>query len=115
MIMKREIKMSNVLIGITGSIAAYKACELIRFYKKQNDDVKVVLTPSSLLFIGEKTLETLTGNPVYYDMCKKGGEAKHISLAYCSDIFVIAPVSADSISNISAEIGDTLLTSISCT
>ena len=68
MILKREIKMSNVLIGITGSIAAYKACELIRFYKKQNDDVKVVLTPSSLLFIGEKTLETLTGNPVYYDM-----------------------------------------------
>ena len=114
MILKREIKMSNVLIGITGSIAAYKACELIRFYKKQNDDVKVVLTPSSLLFIGEKTLETLTGNPVYYDMFKKADETKHISLADWADIFVIAPVSANSISKISAGIADNLLTSIAC-
>ena len=114
MILKREIKMSNVLIGITGSIAAYKACELIRFYKKQNDDVKVVLTPSSLLFIGEKTIETLTGNPVYYDMFKKADETKHISLADWADIFVIAPVSANSISKISAGIADNLLTSIAC-
>ena len=114
MILKRVIKMSNVLIGITGSIAAYKVCELIRCFKKQNDEVKVVATDSSLLFIGEKTLETLTNNPVYNDMFKKAEETKHISLADWADIFVIAPVSANTISKIANGIADNLLTSIAC-
>ncbi len=106
--------MSNVLIGVTGSIAAYKTCELIRMYKKEGHDVKVVISESGLLFVGEKTFETLTNNPVYCDMFQKRAETKHISLADWADIFVIAPISANTISKIANGIADNLLTSTAC-
>lgn len=116
MILKPKMTMMNkkVLIGLTGSIAAYKTAELIRFFKKAGAEVKVVATEAALLFIGEKTLETLSNNPVYVDMFQKRNETKHISLADWADIFVIAPISANSISKIAAGVADNLLTSISC-
>ncbi len=104
----------NVLIGLTGSIAAYKTCELIRLFKKAGFDVKTVATEASLLFIGEKTLETLSNNPVYCDIFQKRGETEHISLADWADIFVIAPASANTISKITAGVADNLLTSVTC-
>lgn len=104
----------NVLIGLTGSIAAYKTAELIRLFKKEGMEVKVVSTESGLLFLGEKTLETLSNNPVYVDTFQKHSETKHISLADWADVFVIAPISANSISKIAAGIADNLLTSIVC-
>ena len=104
----------NVLIGLTGSIAAYKTAELIRLFKKEGMEVKVVSTESGLLFLGEKTLETLSNNPVYVDTFQKHLETKHISLADWADVFVIAPISANSISKIAAGIADNLLTSIVC-
>ena len=104
----------NVLIGLTGSIAAYKTAELIRLFKKEGMEVKVVSTESGLLFLGEKTLETLSNNPVYVDTFQKHLETKHISLADWADVFVIAPISANSISKIAAGIADNLLTSLSC-
>ena len=60
-----SIKNKKILIGITGAIAAYKIAELIRMFKRQGADVKVVLTPNALNFVTIKTLETLSGNPVY--------------------------------------------------
>lgn len=116
MILKPKMTMMNkkVLIGLTGSIAAYKTAELIRFFKKAGAEVKVVATEAALLFIGEKTLETLSNNPVYVDMFQKRNETKHISLADWADIFVIAPISANSISKIANGVADNLLTSISC-
>ena len=104
----------NVLIGLTGSIAAYKTAELIRLFKKEGMEVKVVSTESGLLFLGEKTLETLSNSPVYVDTFQKHSETKHISLADWADVFVIAPISANSISKIAAGIADNLLTSIVC-
>ena len=104
----------NILIGLTGSIAAYKTAELIRHFKKAGANVKVVATESSLLFIGEKTLETLSDNPVYVDMFQKRLETGHISLADWADMFIIAPISANSISKIATGVADNLLTSITC-
>lgn len=116
MILKPKMTVMNkkVLIGLTGSIAAYKTAELIRFFKKAGAEVKVAATEAALLFIGEKTLETLSNNPVYVDMFQKRCETKHISLADWADIFVIAPISANSISKIANGVADNLLTSISC-
>ena len=111
---KNMTKNKNILIGITGSIAAYKTCEIIRLFKKSGYDVKTVVTEAALQFIGKKTLETLTNNPVYFDMFQDRMETEHISLADWVNAFVIAPISANSISKIANGIADNLLTSIAC-
>ena len=104
----------NVLIGLTGSIAAYKTAELIRFFKKEGFEVKVTATENAFLFIGEKTLETLSNNPVYFETFQKRDETKHISLADWADVFVIAPIDANTVSKTASGIADNLLTSIAC-
>ena len=105
----------NILIGITGGIAAYKICSLIRLYKKAGANVRVVVTPSALNFVTKLTLQTLSDNEVYVenfeiDEYKPG----HISLSDEADIFVIAPATANTISKIANGICDNLLTSIAC-
>ena len=104
----------NILIGITGAIAAYKICELIRMFKRQNADVKVVLTPNAIEFVTLKTIETLSGNEVYLKQFKKKDPTKHISLADWADVFVVAPLSANTLSKFANGIADNLLTSIFC-
>ena len=108
------LKGKNILIGITGAIAAYKICELIRMFKRQNADVKVVLTPNALEFVTLKTIETLSGNEVYLKQFKKKDPTKHISLADWADVFVVAPLSANTLSKFANGIADNLLTSIFC-
>ena len=61
------LKNKNILIGITGGIAAYKICELIRMYRKSGANVRVVLTPNALNFVTKLTLQTLSNNEVYID------------------------------------------------
>lgn len=105
----------TVLIGITGGIAAYKICELIRSYKKQNANVKVVVTPNALNFVTKLTLETLSQNPIAVEQFDiEEYKPEHISLADEADIFVIAPASANTISKLATGICDNLLTSIAC-
>ncbi|MDD3593592.1 MAG: bifunctional phosphopantothenoylcysteine decarboxylase/phosphopantothenate--cysteine ligase CoaBC [Candidatus Gastranaerophilales bacterium] len=105
----------NILLGVTGGIAAYKVCELIRMYKKNGANVKVLLTPAAKEFVTEVTLATLSQNPVYIEQFDaKNWKPEHISLADEADIFVIAPVSANTISKIANGIADNLLTSIAC-
>ena len=58
----------RILIGITGGIAAYKICTLIRLFKRQNADVRVVVTPNALNFVTKLTLQTLSQNEVYVEM-----------------------------------------------
>lgn len=106
--------MKNVLIGITGAIAAYKSCELIRQFKRAGDNVKVLITENTLQFLGKKTLETLSGNEVYLEQFREKGATEHISLADWADIFVLAPASANTISKIANGIADNLLTSVAC-
>ena len=72
----------NILIGITGGIAAYKICELIRMYKKANANVRVVLTPNALNFITKLTLQTLSNNEVYVENKKKSDSGHSRYLRY---------------------------------
>lgn len=109
------IKGKNILVGITGGIAAYKICELIRLYKKNGANVKVVVTPNALSFVTKLTLQTLSQNEVYIEQFDvQDYKPEHISLADESDIFVIAPASANTISKLAYGICDNLLTSIAC-
>ena len=104
----------NILIGITGGIAAYKICTLIRLYKKAGANVRVVVTPNALNFVTKLTLQTLSGNEVFVDNFEINEyKPEHIALTE-SDIFVIAPASANTIGKISNGICDNLLLSTAC-
>lgn len=105
----------NILIGITGGIAAYKICELIRLFKKNNANVKVVVTESALEFVTELTLETLSKNKIYtQQFTTSDKKPEHICLCDWADVFVIAPTSANTIGKIANGICDNLLTSLCC-
>ncbi len=105
----------TILLGITGGIAAYKICELIRRFKKNGADVKVVCTPNALNFVTKLTLQNLSQNEVYVEEFEvKEWKPEHISLADEADIMVIAPATANTISKIACGIADNLLTSIAC-
>ncbi len=105
----------TVLVGITGGIAAYKICELIRMYKRANAQVLVVCTPNALNFVTKLTLQNLSKNPVAVDEFDvKDFNPEHISYADRADIMVIAPATANTISKIASGVCDNLLTSIAC-
>ena len=91
----------NILVGITGGIAAYKICSLIRLYKKSGANVRVVVTPNALNFVTKLTLQSLSNNDVYVNSFEIDEyKPEHISLTN-SDIFVIAPATANTIGKIS--------------
>lgn len=105
----------TILLGITGGIAAYKICELIRMYKRANANVLVVCTPNALNFVTKLTLQNLSGNEVAVEeFSVKDFRPEHISYADSADIMVIAPATANTISKIAQGICDNLLTSIAC-
>lgn len=105
----------TVLIGITGAIAAYKICELIRLFKKNNANVRVVTTPNALNFVTKTTLEALSQNQIYIDQFNINEyKPEHIALTDEADIFIIAPITANTISKITLGISDNLLTSTYC-
>lgn len=105
----------NILIGISGGIAAYKICTLIRLYKKAGANVRVMLTPNALSFITKLTLETLSNNEVYVDNFEiQEYKPEHISLCDEADICVLAPATANTISKIVNGLCDNLLTSTVC-
>ena len=109
------LKGKNVLIGITGGIAAYKICSLIRMFKKNGANVQVVATQNALNFVTKLTLQTLSQNEVKTDEFEiKNYSPKHISFADSADVFVIAPATANTISKIATGVCDNLLTSIAC-
>lgn len=105
----------TILIGITGGIAAYKIYELIRMYKKNGFNVKVITTQNAMNFVSELTLTTLSNDEIYTDNFDiKEYKPEHISLCDEGDILVIAPATANTISKIANGICDNLLTSITC-
>ncbi|MBR5304786.1 MAG: bifunctional phosphopantothenoylcysteine decarboxylase/phosphopantothenate--cysteine ligase CoaBC [Candidatus Gastranaerophilales bacterium] len=110
--MKTENK--NILIGITSSIASYKIYELIRLFKKNNLNVKIVTTQNALEFISPLVIETLSENKCFYNQFESRENVEHISLTNWADIFVIAPASANTISKCAQGLADNLLTSIFC-
>ena len=109
------IQNKHILIGITGGIAAYKICSLIRDFKKAGAVVKVIATPHALNFVTKLTLQNLSQNEVYVEeFAPKNWKPEHISLADWSDVMLIAPASANSIGKIANGIADNLLTSVAC-
>lgn len=102
----------TVVLGITGSIAAYKAAELAGALKKKGVAVRAILTRAGAEFITPLTLETITGAPVALDMFRRDApfEIEHISLAKAADCFLVAPASADFLAKAACGIADDMLT-----
>lgn len=102
----------TILLGITGSIAAYKACELVNNLKKKGFDIICIMTREAEKFITPLTLETLSGNKVYTDMFElpKKREIYHVSLAQKAALTVICPATANIISKLACGLCDDLLT-----
>lgn len=105
------LKGKKIVIGITGSIAAYKAAILVRLLVKQGAEVQVVMTPSSKEFITPLTLSTLSGRPVLCDFFNTGsGEwHSHVELGLWADAMIIAPATASTIGKMAGGIADNLL------
>ena len=106
--------MSRILLGVTGSIAAYKAAELVRLFVKAGDDVTVVMTPAATEFVKPLIFQTLSRNQVFIDQFAAPAEWKpeHISLADSADAVVVAPATANTIAKMRCGIADNLLTSV---
>lgn len=108
--------MAKILLGITGSIAAYKACDIIRELKKKDNEVICVLTAAAKEFITPLTLATLSENPVYDDMFflskNYSSKIKHIDLSQSCDLILVAPATADIIGKVASGIADDLLTAV---
>jgi phosphopantothenoylcysteine decarboxylase/phosphopantothenate--cysteine ligase len=108
------LKNKKIVLGITGCIAAYKSCEIIRLLQKQGAIVRVVATDAALKFITKLTLETLSKHKVYDDLFEDGlnRDVEHISLARWADLVLIAPVTANTLAKLTHGIADNLLTTI---
>lgn len=106
----------NILLGVTGSIAAYKACELVNVLRKKGYSVRCAMTPDAEHFITPLTLETLTGQKVAASMFRlpDNREPFHISLAEEADLILVAPATADCIAKVAAGICDDILTCTIC-
>lgn len=100
----------NVVIGVAGGIAAYKACHLVREFTEAGDDVRVVPTPAALNFVGAATFEALSGHPVDTGVFSRVDEVQHVRVGKEADLIIIAPATADTIARIAAGRADDLLT-----
>ena len=107
------LKGKFVVLGVTGSIAAYKSVELVRLLKKEGANVQVVMTRSGCEFVRPLTFQVLSQNPVIIDMFKEPSrwEVEHVALADKADIFLVAPATANIIAKMAAGIADDMLTS----
>jgi len=109
--MLANLEGKRVLLGVTGSIAAYKACEVARLFVKSGAQVQVIMTQSAQRFVSALTFEALTGNPVLCEETESwSSDLNHIDIGKKADVFVIAPATANTINKISKGIADTLLT-----
>jgi phosphopantothenoylcysteine decarboxylase/phosphopantothenate--cysteine ligase len=110
--MSKSESKTKILILMSGSIACYKICYLISLLKKNNYDVKVAASQSALKFVGEATLEGLSGNPAATDLWQKGSAMEHIYLERWADLILAAPATSHLINRLANGIGDDLLTSL---
>ena len=92
-----QLKNHNILLGVTGGIAAYKAPDLVRKLTAKGANVRVVLTSSALEFVNPLSLQAVSGNPVHHDLLDPAAEAAmgHIELAKWADTLLIAPATAN--------------------
>ena len=106
--------MKNILVGVTGGIAAYKSAGIVSLLKKKGYNVKVVMTENATKIIGPLTLETLSRNRIYVDMWDSNPhyEVEHISLADWADMVLIAPATYNIIGKVANGIADDMLTTV---
>ena len=104
--------MRKILLGVTGSIAAYKAAELVPLFVKNGDTVNVIMTPAACEFVRPLTFQTLSRNPVCVEQFAPivSWKPEHISLAESADLVLVAPASANTIAKMRYGLADNLLT-----
>lgn len=107
-------KAKSIILGVTGSIASYKACDIINILKKESFDVTVLLTKEAKEFITPLTLQTLSNNKVITDMFELPGEWNplHTSLAERADLVLIAPATANIIGKLASGICDDIISCV---
>jgi phosphopantothenoylcysteine decarboxylase / phosphopantothenate---cysteine ligase len=114
-----SLKGKKILLGVSGGIAAYKTCELVRLFKKHEAEVRVIMTPSALNFVSPVTLSALSGNEVLINIFPEVDADKsdkietktwHIYNGIWADVFVIAPATANTIAKMVHGISDNFLT-----
>ncbi|MEU3775679.1 bifunctional phosphopantothenoylcysteine decarboxylase/phosphopantothenate--cysteine ligase CoaBC [Streptomyces sp. NPDC032472] len=100
----------KVVLGVSGGIAAYKACELLRRLTESGHDVRVVPTASALNFVGEATWAALSGNPAGTEVWESVHEVPHVRIGQGADLVVVAPATADMLAKAAHGLADDLLT-----
>lgn len=102
----------NIVLGVSGGIAAYKSCTLVREFVKRGANVDVVMTANATQFVTPLTMETLSNNPVSVDMFATHDhrDVEHVSLAKKADLFVVAPATANVVGKYANGIADDMLT-----
>ena len=101
--------MANIVVGITGGIAAYKAVGVVRALVLAGHDVHVVATDAALRFVGRPTLEAISRNPVHSSLYEGVAEVRHVAIGQAADLIVVAPATANTIAKLAAGLADDLL------
>lgn len=106
-----KLQGKNIVIGVTGGIAVYKVCQVVRGFKKLGANVDVIMTKNATQFVTPLTFETLSCRPVVSDMFDRNGqwEVEHISLAKKADLFVVCPATANIVGKYANGIADDML------
>jgi len=99
----------NIVVGVTGGIAAYKAVNVIRALVLAGHDVHVVPTAAALRFVGRPTLEAISRNPVHSDLYEGVAEVRHVAIGQAADLIVVAPATANTIAKLANGLADDLL------
>ena len=99
----------NIVVGITGGIAAYKAVAVVRAFVLAGHDVHVVATDAALRFVGKPTLEAISRNPVHTDLYEGVAEVRHVAMGQRADLIVIAPATAHTLAKLAVGLDDDLL------
>jgi phosphopantothenoylcysteine decarboxylase / phosphopantothenate---cysteine ligase len=115
--LKTPISKKRILLAVCGGIAAYKSAELVRLLRKQDGEVRVVMTRSALEFVGILTFQALSGNPVHSELLNADEENAmgHINLARWADVMVIAPATANTIAKCAHGLADDLVSALALT
>ncbi len=109
--MQIDLTGKSVLLGVTGSISAYKSCDIARLFVKSGAQVHVVMTSSAERFVSALTFEALTRNPVLTESSESwSSDLNHIDIGKKCDVFVIAPATANTLNKLSKGIADNILT-----
>jgi phosphopantothenoylcysteine decarboxylase / phosphopantothenate---cysteine ligase len=99
----------NIVVGVTGGIAAYKAVGVIRAFVLAGHDVQVVATEAALRFVGRPTLEAISRNPVHTDLYEGVAQVRHVAIGQAADLIVVAPATANFLARLAAGLADDLL------